>query len=307
MGWGALQAKQSSSPAKHLTSKSSLAGLPTGDLRVGQEPDNFPDYSHWAEPAWWRRPQTREPDLVGGAVWCKKRGAQCGSQCHPIAPAFPREGEVGRLTPCHPHHPRLDGAVGVSPAGRAQALVGGIWKHRHLARGPKSMNRAHEDAKAGRDCQLPYLVWAGSYGLRLTSPLSSWRTAALEGETNSGYDTGQCPSVPDRLVGQCLSLFASPNNPTVKWANRALLLENGSRSLRSEEALWGFEIGSSNSKVQSLSNIPATLHTYPRKAWMYPPFIKEILVYKLLCKSWHPFVRCTIDLYVRQTCGAQRG
>ena len=40
---------------------------------------------------------------------------------------------------------------------------------------------------------------------------------------------------------------------------------------------------------------------------MYPPFIKEIMVYKLLCKSWHPFVRCTIDLYVRQTCGAQRG
>ena len=34
MGWGVLRAEQSSPPAEHLSSKSSLASPPTGDLRV---------------------------------------------------------------------------------------------------------------------------------------------------------------------------------------------------------------------------------------------------------------------------------
>lgn len=46
--------------------------------------------------------------------------------------------------------------------------------------------------------------------------------------------------------------------------------------------------------------MPPCPHT-PEKPDMHPPFIKEVTVYKLLCKSWHPFVRCAIDIFVRQT------
>lgn len=120
MGWGVLRAEQSSPPAEHLSSRSSLASLPTGDLQVVRNQTVFLVIHARLSPLGGGDPKQENQTWSEESCDVRKEGPGVGASASQKPLHFL---EKVKLEGCPP---RPDGAVAASPAGRAQALVRGI-------------------------------------------------------------------------------------------------------------------------------------------------------------------------------------